>query len=373
MVEKVNTKSQLDSITKVLLTTAAALVVILGLQYIAQDLIAPLLMAFFLAVLLRPLFRFYRRRGLGRGASIFLVLVSIVVILGGLVILLTRSVTILQESLSVYTDSIRASVDQVSQDLNVDEQTTEAVTRNLTPESLGRVFSAVAGRLGNLALYFIVVPVLSLLLVLQMDSMPEGVTRQIMNENPKLKNVSKFAESMMIYVVGRFKVNLVTGLLFSIALLILNVDFAFFWGVMTVFLSFIPYLGIVLAAAFPTIIALADNGFWNAVAVLGSVVAINLFAENVLDPFVQGKGNKLSPAVVIISVIFWGWILGAVGLILAAPLTVLLKLILADYQETAWLAQIIEGDFSVIADNKQGSPSRLRKFGKSAKSYFGFK
>lgn len=365
-------QDQLGSINKFLSTLAAGLIVILGLQYIAMDLIAPILMAFFLSILLRPLFRFYRKKGFGSGVSITLVLISIAFIMGGLVILLTRSVTILQDSLSIYTDSIKASIDQVSQNLNIDKQTAQAVSQSVSPESFGRVLSAIVGSLGNLALYFIVVPILALLLVLQMDALPKNVSRQMMVDNPKLKNMSKFADSMMIYVVGRFKVNLVTGLLFAIALLILQVDFAFFWGVMTIFLSFIPYLGIVLAAAFPTVIAFTDQGIWTSLAVIGCVIVINLFAENVLDPIVQGKGNKLSPAVVIISVIFWGWVLGAVGLILAAPLTVLLKLILSDYQETAWLAQIIEGDFSAIPKKGKKNQSKFHKASKNITSFFGF-
>ncbi len=364
-------RTQLGSIEKVLTSLAALFIVILGLQYIAQDLIAPILMAFFLAILLRPLFRFYRGRGFGRGVSITLVLISISVLLVGLIILLTRSVSIMQESLSIYADNIRVIVGRASEDLQLDEQTTETITQSISPESLGRLISTIAGSLGNLTLYFIVVPILAILLVLQMDAVPQHVANQMIANNPKLRNLSKFADSMMIYVVGRFKVNLLTGLLFSIALLILDVDFPFFWGVMTVFLSFIPYLGIVLAAAFPTLLALANQGVWAAVGVVVSVVLINLFAENVLDPIIQGKGNKLSPAVIIVSVIFWGWILGAVGLILATPLTVLLKLVMAEYKETVWLAQLIEGDFSALPEKTKGSPSRLKKLGKNVSAYFG--
>lgn len=362
--------TQLDSITKIITILAATLIVILGMKYIAQDLIAPILMAFFLSILLRPLFRFYRGKGFGSGMSIFLVLITIVLVLTGLVILLTHSVTILQDSLSTYTDSIRAAVDSVSRTVNVDEETVQTVTQSISPESVERIISTIVGSLGNIALYLIVVPILALLLVLQMDSIPKHVSEQMINENPKLKNLSKFADSMMVYVGGRFKVNLITGLLLWIALLILNVEFAFFWGFMAVLLSFIPYLGIILAALFPMVIGFAEHGIWTAVFVGISVLCINLFAENILDPYVQGKGNKLSPAVVIISVIFWGWILGPVGMILSAPLTVLLKLIFSEYKETSWLAQIIEGDFSAIPSKNDPSASIFKKVSKSVSSLF---
>lgn len=325
-------------------------------------------MAFFMAILIRPLFRFYRKKGLGSGASISLVVITTILILIGLIILLTHSISLIQSSLSVYTDAVRESITQISQNLKMDENTAESLTQNISPNSIGRFISMIAGNLGNLMLYFIVVPVLALLILLQMDSIPESVSRKMITANPKLVNLSKFADSMIIYVVGRFKINLVTGLLFTISLLIFNIDFPFFWGVMTVFLSFIPYLGIILAAAPPVIIAFVDQGALTAAAVLGSVILINLFAENVLDPIVQGKGNKLSPAVVIISVIFWGWILGAVGMILAAPLTVLLKLILSEYQETSWVAQIIEGDFSSIPSKSKSTTSKFKRLTKNITS-----
>lgn len=362
--------NQLASISKVITTLAAVLIVLLGLQYIARDLIAPLLMAFFLAILIRPLFNFYRRKGVSSDGSIAFVFITIVVLFIGLIILLTHSVSILQDSLSQYTQELRNSLTHATNGLNIDEETSELITRSISPENITRLASTVMGSLGGIVLYLFVVPILAMLIVLQLDSIPKEVSQKMVDENPKLGTLSKFADSLMIYVAGRFKVNLITGILFAISLLILGVDFPFFWGGMTVFLSFVPYVGMILAAASPTLIALANQGTLVALAVIGSAVIINLVTENVLDPIIQGKNNKLSPAVIIAAIIFWSWILGPVGMILSAPLTVFLKLIFAQYHETAWMAQVIEGDFSGIPSKTKASASTLTKFKKSITSYF---
>ena len=363
-----NKDNQLNSIAKLLTTAAAALVVVIGLQYIASDLIAPILLAIFLSILLMPLFRFFRKRGFSSGVSLVLMLVTTIVIAGGLIFFMTWSFSLLRDSLAVYTDNFRESFTRTSQQIGVSEQTTEVVTNSISPTSITRLFSAIVSSFGSLVLYLVVVPILAILILIQTDKVPKGVSDQLKKENPGLSKYSKFADSIMIYVTGRFKVNLVTGLLFALALLLIGVDFPFVWGTLTVFLSFIPYIGLVLAAAPPTLIAFAQDGIVSALVVIIAVVLINIFAENVLDPIVQGRGNKISAAAVVMSIIFWGWLLGPVGLILAAPLTVLLKMVFAEYKETVWIASIIEGDYTEASKKSKASSSKIKNIGKKFSS-----
>ncbi len=139
--------------------------------------------------------------------------------------------------------------------------------------------------------------------------------------------------------------NFFTGLLFAAALILLGIPFPFVWGILTMILSFIPYIGLVIAAIPPTLLAFSQGGIISALIVVVVVVIINLIAENILEPYIQGKGNKLSTAAIVIALIFWTWLLGPVGAILAAPLTVLMKIILADYKETHWIALLMEGNY----------------------------
>ena len=97
-------------------------------------------------------------------------------------------------------------------------------------------------------------------------------------------------------------------------------------------------------------IAFATGGWVSATLVIVSVIIVNVLAENVLDPYIQGQSNKISAVTIIIALIFWTWLLGPVGALLSVPLTVLLKLILEDFNETRWIAKIMEGNYKESAD-----------------------
>lgn len=342
--KKNTTPDSNPSINKLLSTLAYGLIAIIGLQYIAQDLIAPLLMAIFLTILFIPVFSWFRNKGFSRGLSLVLMFVTLV-IGGGLIIwFLSWSFGLLAESLSVYIEGFKQTLAHTAKSLNIDSSTTEQVTNKITPDSITNLISTVVGSLGWVMMYLIIVPILAILILLQIDSIPKKSISSLMKANPSLKRYKKFADTIMIYLAGRVKVNIVTGLLFAIALTILKVPYAFVWGIVAVFLAFIPYVGLMLGAIIPTLLAFAINGPINALLVFGSNILITTFTENVLDPYVQSKATKISTASVVIAIIFFTWLLGPLGAIMAVPLLVLVKLILADYQDTAWLASIMEGN-----------------------------
>jgi AI-2 transport protein TqsA len=340
--------AQLNSINRVLSTLAFGLIVIIGLQYIAQDLIAPLLLAIFLTVILFPIFRWFRRRGFSSNISLLLMIVTFFLGGGLIIIFLTWSFGLLAQQLSSYVAGFKESLTQTASSLNINSDTTTQAVSSITPENIQSIAKGIFSSLGNIAFYFIVIPILSILMVLQIDSIPKDLeTKLASNGGKTIERIKKFAESIMIYVSSRFKVNLATGALFSIALIILGVPFPFVWGFLTVIMSFIPYIGIIIASIPPVLLAYVSGGLPAALLVIGAMALINIFAENVLSPVVLGRGNKISTAAVVISLIFWVWLLGPIGAILSVPLTVFLKIVLADFKETQFIALLMEGNYNV--------------------------
>jgi predicted PurR-regulated permease PerM len=139
----------------------------------------------------------------------------------------------------------------------------------------------------------------------------------------------------------RTVVNLITGASFGLFLFLIGVDFPLLWGVLTFFLSYIPYLGIVIAAIPAVLLALAEFGLDKALLVIAGLAVTNVIAENVLAPTLMGRGLNVSPTVVFLSFTFWFWLLGAPGAFLAMPLTLFIALMLDTYLETRWLANLI--------------------------------
>ena len=139
----------------------------------------------------------------------------------------------------------------------------------------------------------------------------------------------------------RAVVNLATGAGVTILLFVLGVDFPLLWGILTFFLSFVPYIGLVLAVAPAVVLALAEFGVSRAALVIAGVVVINILAENVLSPMMMGRGLSISPTIVFLSFIFWAWLLGGPGAFLALPLTLFLAVMFGTFPETRWLASLI--------------------------------
>jgi len=340
-------EEQINSLNRVLSTLAFGLVAIIGLQFIAQDLIAPLLLAIFLAVILFPVFRWFRKRGFSSAVSLILMIVTFIFGAGAIIIFLTWSFSLLAQSLSEYVTAFKESLTQTASSINISEETTSQITSSITPQNIQDLGKLIVSSLGNIAFYFIVIPILSMLMVLQIDSIPPNLAKRIDSGNDNIKKFKKFAESIMIYVSSRLKVNIITGVLFSISLIMLGVPFPFVWGFLAIIMSFIPYIGIVIACIPPVLLAYAEGGIVPALLVIGAMALINLFAENVLSPIILGRDNKISTAAVVISLIFWVWLLGPIGAILSVPLTVLLKIILESYPETHFLSLLMEGNYDV--------------------------
>ena len=132
-------------------------------------------------------------------------------------------------------------------------------------------------------------------------------------------------------------------------------DFPLLWGILTFFLSFVPYIGLVLAVAPAVVLALAEFGLSRAVLVIVGVVVINVLAENVLSPMMMGRGLNLSPTVVFLSFILWAWVLGGPGAFLAVPITMFVIGMLETFPETRWLAKIMAAGASASGAGPPGA------------------
>ncbi len=342
-------------IKDILVMAAAGLIVILGLRYIAADLVAPLLVAFFLTAIFRPFFNFFRNKGLGRGLSMFLMVGSVALGCIATFLLITWSVDVLRQSLSQYT----AGFNQALSEMKAGSEFS-----SFNPQVTFGFLLAILSNIGYLVLYFFIVPLLAILVLLQLDSMPKETLNQIVANSGIAARMSRVSEAMVRYVGGRLKVNIICASLYTVVFIFFGVDFAFLWGFMAIILGFVPYIGFFLSGLFPTLMAFSQYGPVVALMVLGSILLIAFFGENVIDPKVQGQRNKISTASMVVALVFWTWLLGAVGAILSAPLTFLIKTILADYPETRWVSQFMEGDYAASkkAMKKSNIGTKLKSF-----------
>ncbi|HXF64815.1 MAG TPA: AI-2E family transporter, partial [Caldilineaceae bacterium] len=219
----------------------------------------------------------------------------------------------------------------------------------LRQEILGRQFliTTVARLLadfGSLLTTGFFVLVATVFLLLQTTHLAERLNREFGPDNPFQAQVIQATQRMARFFAIRVRVNLIVAAGITLWLVILGVDLAALWGILAFFLSFIMYVGLALAAIPPTLLALAESGPWWAFGVIIGVTVINVGVENVLAPAMMGQGLNLAPVVALASLVFWAWVLGPLGLLLAIPLTVILVMLLASNPETHWLTVLLTMD-----------------------------
>lgn len=174
--------------------------------------------------------------------------------------------------------------------------------------------------------------------LLEGSSLPARLREGLGPDNPLSARVALFGQKMIRYFVIRTAINLLTGAAIAVFLLILGVDFALLWGTLAFLLGYVPYIGQVLALTPAVILALVESGVGLALLVIVGLVVLNALAENALAPILLTQELSLSPLAVLLTFIFWVWLLGPLGTVLAMPLTVALVFVLDSYDDTRWLA-----------------------------------
>lgn len=326
------------------ITRALAGIALVGfyliLVYLAAPVLVPILFAFFLVALALPIFQWLQRRGLKRGLALFL-LVALLLVSGlGLLFLALISVASLQSGMAAYSSELSTKMAELSAAL-----ASAGVDLSSVSEQLAALSAAVLAGFLSALVTIITTGMTSLVIVafflLESERFLNIIRTGVIKDRPMLSQLPAVGQTAVAYFSIRARLNLITGAGVTLICLLLGVDYPLLWGVVAFFLSFVPYIGLVIAMIPPTLLALAEFGWVQALIVVIGVTLINLLIENVLEPGYTGKRLSLSPTIVFLSVFFWSWLLGPVGALLSMPITVLLLLVFKNSESTLWLAKII--------------------------------
>ena len=143
------------------------------------------------------------------------------------------------------------------------------------------------------------------------------------------------------YIGIKTTVSAATGLLIGLWAWVLGVDFAIFWGLVAFVLNFIPNLGSIIAAVPTTLLAMVQIGVGRGLLVALGYLVVNMVIGNLIEPHLMGRRLGLSTLVVVLSLVFWGWVWGPIGMLLSVPLTMVLKIMLENTEEFRWVAVLL--------------------------------
>lgn len=340
-----NSTIRINSLTRTIIAGASLVVLIAGMRA-ASVMISPLLLALFLAVLLYPSYQWLLHRGIPTWLAVSIMVLGVLAVGLGLLGLLWLSLAQLRTNLFIYANrlvDLRMDLELMLTRLGVD------VPALVTQELLNRqVLVSTAARLlanaGSLLFSGFLVIVATIFFLFQATHLSARMSRELGPNSLFQTQAVQVAQRVARFFVIRVRVNLIVAAGITVWLFILDVDLALLWGIVAFFLSFIMYVGLGLAAVPPTLLGLAEGGIWTAVLVIVGVIVINVVVENVLAPSMMGQGLNLAPVVALASLVFWAWVLGPLGFILAIPLTVIVVMILASNPETHWLTVLLTMD-----------------------------
>jgi len=337
-----NALSDFPQIDRFLILAACCFIILTGLK-MAGGFIGPLLISIFAAIIFSFVSLWFQKKGFSirtSGYMAFTIFVACLLMVGAVILFsvspLISHLPKISEGINSNLHTLQGSLSQFGIDLGTILPITQ-MTGSLSAFSPDAVYSVI----GQFSTLFIVL-FTTLFLLLEATSFSRKINSILGSYKQELADqIHEFGSVVVDYVIIRTKVNFVTGAGFGIALIILGVQDPLLWGVMMFVLNFVPYIGFLIAVIPPAVLALIDISPLSAALVVIIASLVNLFSENVLFPELAGRGMDLSPAVVFISMIFWGYFLGGSGVIVAIPLTVLLKMVLESYPETQWAAQFI--------------------------------
>lgn len=160
------------------------------------------------------------------------------------------------------------------------------------------------------------------------------------------------------YIGIKTVVSAATGLLIGVWTGVLGVDFAIFWGLVAFVLNFIPNLGSIIAAVPTTLLAMVQIGVGRGLLVALGYLIVNMVIGNFIEPHLMGRRLGLSTLVVVLSLVFWGWVWGPIGMLLSVPLTMVLKIMLENTEEFRWVAVLLGNSRVAAMSPEARAPGR---------------
>lgn len=331
-----------DSLKNALVSCASLFIIIAGIM-IAKPILVPILLSAFIAIIASPVLFWLKHKGVPKVIAFAMVLCVVIGILMGVGALVGTSINDFTDNLPKYqaqlhdlTDSWFDFAKQHHIPLSQDR-----ILQNFGPGTImgfaGTMIGGIGGLLSQLLLIFITVA----FILFETPSFKKKMQHINLVEGGGTDAAKQFTGKIKRYLAIKTLTSFATAVIVALGLKLVGVDYPYLWGMLAFFLNFIPSIGAILAAVPVVLLTMIQFGLIKTVWVALGYTAVNIAIGNFIEPRFMGKELGLSPLVVFLSLVFWGWVLGPVGMFLSVPLTMTAKLALDARHETKWLGILL--------------------------------
>lgn len=342
-----------------LLITAAFVIVVLGIQ-VAAPVLTTVLLAVFIAVVATPPLGWLRRQGAPKWAALFLV-VFVLLDIGSLIALVaTGAVEGFRDSLPTYQERLVLLMQELGDWLervgvpNSNEAIPDILDPNLAMALARKFLSNVGGVVADGLLVLLIV----VFILLDAPGLPAKLKVAFKTTPETDARLDKVLAAINRYMFIKCLASLATGVLIWLWLWYLGIDFAVLWGLLAFLFNFIPFVGAVLMAIPAVLMALVQTDLQTTLLVALGYLVANVAIGNVLEPKFMGKGLGISTLAIMLSLLFWGWLLGGVGVFLSVPLTMALMIAMDTNAQTRPIAILMGPDLAPGSGAPEATPDR---------------
>ena len=346
---------------KFMLLTAAFIVIVAGMR-VASSLLVPFLLAIFISVLCSPPLAYLQNRRVPNGVAILIVMLVIVSVGGILGTIFTSSLTAFAGDIPQYTRQLEEVAGELlawlqARGVAVDEAQWQEWFQL---QSVFPYARSLLGSIGGIATNAFLIILTVVFILAEEASLEQKLKITMAKGDKRILGIFRITQSINHYMAIKAAISLLTGVLAFFLCLAVGVEYPMLWGTLAFLLNFIPTLGSLLAAVPAVLLALVQLGPISALVVAGGYLAINTVIGNFMEPRIMGRGLGLSPLVVLISLVFWGWVLGPIGMLLSVPLTMMVKIALESFPDTRWVGAVL-GNLASLSGYNDDSQDLLEQ------------
>jgi predicted PurR-regulated permease PerM len=341
-----------------LLLPAAGLVILIAGLRAADSILIPFMVAVFVTVLSLPILFWLQKLGLPRWLAVLITITGTTAVLAGAGFLVTMGLVEFADRLPRYRVDLDRGVEDVVKWL--DERgfvvkSSDILDPDTAINLVQKSTAAIAGIVQDTVLVLLIV----VFMLFEAAYFPAKL-RAAMGQR-LVRDVGRVTEEVQRYLAIKTIMSVSVGLAAGIWVAFCNVDYPIFWGLVAFIMHYIPNIGAFLASIPPVLLAVFENGTGTAIVVAFGYTVINMVLGNLVEPALMGRRFGLSTLVVFLSLIFWGWVWGPIGMLLSVPLTIIVKIMLEGSAEWRWLAVLLGPPLPMpedgVAEGEEGKAS----------------
>jgi len=346
-----------QSSTNRLLLTAAAFVIVVAGMRAAEPILVPLIVAGFLAMISTSPVFWLRQKGIPAPLAVLGVVLGVLSVGLTFILIIGTSLDDFSAAIPRYQARLTKEIEPIIQWIQGFgfKLNNEMLLKSIDPGASMRLVANMLSGLGGILTNSFLILLTVIFILFEASSFQQKVQAAFGDPKGTLSQIKKITDAVNNYLAIKTLVSLGTGVVVAIWVWALGIDFPVIWGLLAFLLNFIPNLGSIIAAVPPMLLGYIQFGIGRALLVGAGYGVVNLLFGNVVEPKFMGRKLGLSTLVVFLSLVFWGWVWGPVGMLLSVPMTMVVKIALESRPSTHWISILLDSEASLTQEARNNA------------------